>query len=396
MFSTIRSLIEKILNFNSLRFWHFVHNDDSEGTVLEMRGKVVVWAYLILLSFGTMLSLYMPKTEAAAKESIVIPGEAIRLRILANSDLDADQALKRKVRDAVNAQITLWVQDLTSMEKARVVIKEKLPEIKAIAEKVVQEQGSNQTVKVQFGKVQFPTKLYGQFLYPAGEYQAVLITLGKGEGANWWCVLYPPLCFLDFSNGVAVSRGFNDKVEAAENKSPESDGKKEVPSTADQMADKNQNQNKQKGQNDSNSADNQDSNGRAVKNQNDSNSADNQDSNGRAVKNQNDSNSADNQDSNGGAVKNQNGSNSLENQGSQDQAVKNQNEEDDADPKDSGINTTSEDEKSPNADKESLAADENPPAHKSVKQRAPVYTAEDEQPVKVKFFVVELWEKLFD
>lgn len=167
-----------------------------------------------MLSLGTMLSLYMPKTEAAAKESIVIPGEAIRLRILANSDFEEDQAIKRKVRDAVNAQITLWVQDLTSMEKARTVIKAKLPEIQAISEQVVREQGSNQSVNVEFGKVQFPTKLYGQFLYPAGEYQAILITLGSGEGANWWCVLYPPLCFLDFSNGVAVSDGFEEEKKA--------------------------------------------------------------------------------------------------------------------------------------------------------------------------------------
>jgi stage II sporulation protein R len=182
--------------------------------VLELKSKVIVWGYLIVLSLGTMLSLYMPKTEAASKESIVIPGEAIRLRILANSDFEEDQAIKRKVRDAVNAQITLWVQDLTSMEKARTVIKSKLPEIQAISEQVVRDQGSDQSVKVEFGKVQFPTKLYGQFLYPAGEYEAILITLGSGEGANWWCVLYPPLCFLDFSNGVAVSDGFEGEKKA--------------------------------------------------------------------------------------------------------------------------------------------------------------------------------------
>ena len=73
-------------------------------------------------------------------------------------------------------------------------------------------------MNVKFGKVQFPTKLYGQFLYPAGEYQAILITLGSGEGANWWCVLYPPLCFLDFSNGVAVSDGFEEKKAKAATK----------------------------------------------------------------------------------------------------------------------------------------------------------------------------------
>ncbi|MCM2535723.1 stage II sporulation protein R [Neobacillus pocheonensis] len=180
-----------------------------------MKSKTLVWAYLLILSLGTILSLYIPKNQAIAKEAVVIPGNAIRLRILANSDTGADQALKRNVRDAVNAKISLWVKDLTSLNKAKTVIKSKLPEIQAIAEKVVRDEGSNQKVNVKFGKVQFPTKLYGEFLYPAGDYQAILITLGKGEGANWWCVLYPPLCFLDFSNGVAVSDGFEGKAKAS-------------------------------------------------------------------------------------------------------------------------------------------------------------------------------------
>lgn len=194
-----------------------------------MNSKVLVWSYLIILSLGTILNLYMPKTEAVAKDSIVIPAEAIRLRILANSDSAQDQEIKRKVRDAVNAQITLWVQDLTSLDKAKTVITSKLPEVQDIAEKVVVEQGSTQSVNVEFGKVQFPTKLYGEFLYPAGEYQAILITLGEGTGANWWCVLYPPLCFLDFSNGVAVqSDGFEDKVYAAENEAPVAEAAEEL------------------------------------------------------------------------------------------------------------------------------------------------------------------------
>jgi stage II sporulation protein R len=176
-----------------------------------MKRKTIVWAYLIVLSLGTILSLYIPKNEVTAKEAVTIPGEAIRLRILANSDKGSDQELKRQVRDAVNAKITVWVQDLTSIDDARSVIKSKLPEIQATAESVVKQRGVNQAVKVKFGKVQFPTKLYGEFLYPAGEYEAILITLGEGKGANWWCVLFPPLCFLDFSNGIAVSQGFEDK-----------------------------------------------------------------------------------------------------------------------------------------------------------------------------------------
>ncbi|WP_034645113.1 stage II sporulation protein R [Bacillus methanolicus] len=184
-----------------------------------MKTKTISITYVILLSIATILHLYMPKTEAVANEAIVIPDEAIRLRILANSDSEADQALKRKVRNAVNAEITKWVEELTSIEEARSLIKSRLPEIKQIAEEVVEKEHSSQAVKVEFAKVQFPTKLYGQFLYPAGEYEAILITLGEGKGANWWCVLFPPLCFLDFSNGVAVSDEKNKETsEKAEGK----------------------------------------------------------------------------------------------------------------------------------------------------------------------------------
>lgn len=266
----------------------------------------------MVLSLGTILSLYMPKTEVAAKESIVIPGEAIRLRILANSDFESDQAIKRKVRDAVNAQITLWVQDLTSMEKARTVLTTKLPEIQAIAEKTVREQGSDQSVKVEFGKVQFPTKLYGQFLYPAGEYQAILITLGKGEGANWWCVLYPPLCFLDFSNGVAVSEGFEGekkaKAEMAAEKEVEVEPKAKVQPVKKEVAVAGQDEDE--------------------------------------------------------IV------NRKKYIGDEEEEVV-------------------EHKKTVQVEKKTVKKEE-----KKVKKQAPVYTEQDEEPVKVKFFVVEMWEKL--
>jgi stage II sporulation protein R len=175
-----------------------------------MMKKSAAILYILLLCAGTILSLYTPKNEVTAKEAMVIPNEAIRLRILADSDLEKDQNIKRLIRDEVNKEITKWVQELTSIKAARTVIKSKLPEIQAIAERIVAAEGSNQSVKTEFDKVQFPTKLYGQFLYPAGEYEAILITIGEGEGANWWCVLYPPLCFLDFSNGEATSEGFDE------------------------------------------------------------------------------------------------------------------------------------------------------------------------------------------
>lgn len=172
-----------------------------------MKTKHLAIIYLLILTIGTIISIYMPKVEAVGTEAtMVIPDEAIRLRILANSDNEKDQAVKRLIRDEVNADITKWVKDLTSLDDAREVIQSHLPDIQETAKEVMQENGLEQSVEVEFGQADFPTKLYGQFLYPAGEYEAVIITLGEGEGANWWCVLFPPLCFLDFSNGTAVSQ----------------------------------------------------------------------------------------------------------------------------------------------------------------------------------------------
>ncbi|CEE03118.1 hypothetical protein BT1A1_3336 [Caldibacillus thermoamylovorans] len=167
--------------------------------------------FFILVTIASMFSLYLPKSFAQEEDVVVIPNEAIRLRILANSNSEQDQEIKRIVRDRVNAQITEWVSDLTSMEAAREKIITNLDILEATAKEVLEENGVNQKVQIRFGEVDFPTKLYGNFLYPAGKYEAVLITLGEGTGANWWCVLFPPLCFLDFSSGTAVSDGFEDK-----------------------------------------------------------------------------------------------------------------------------------------------------------------------------------------
>ena len=182
-----------------------------------MKRRNLAIIYLLILTIGTIVSLYIPKqeTEKVDAATTVIPDEAIRLRILANSDREADQAVKRLIRDEVNRDITEWVAELTSLEEAREVIIAHLDEIQATAEDVIAKEGLTQSVKVDFGQAAFPTKLYGQFLYPAGDYEAVIITLGEGDGANWWCVLFPPLCFLDFSNGTAISQSPFDEEEGS-------------------------------------------------------------------------------------------------------------------------------------------------------------------------------------
>lgn len=135
----------------------------------------------------------------------MIPDDAIRLRILANSDSSKDQEIKRRVRDALNEEIASWVEDIDDIEKARALIADKTEEIESIVADTLSKYNAEQAFTVKYNdEVQFPTKIYGSYLYPAGEYEAVLITLGEGEGSNWWCVLFPPLCFLDFANGTTV------------------------------------------------------------------------------------------------------------------------------------------------------------------------------------------------
>ncbi|WLD93178.1 stage II sporulation protein R [Alkalihalobacillus sp. AL-G] len=165
---------------------------------------------LFLLTLIVMVVFYETqiKVANASFNSITadqkIPEDSIRLRILADSGSSEDQKIKRLIRDRVNEQITEWVYGIESLEEARKIIKRELPQINTIVEKSLIELGLQDTFSVEFGTVPFPTKLYGEYVYPAGEYEAVLITLGEGLGANWWCVLFPPLCFLDFENGDAV------------------------------------------------------------------------------------------------------------------------------------------------------------------------------------------------
>jgi stage II sporulation protein R len=153
-------------------------------------------------SFGGDTVVTAASSSDAADEKI--PDQAIRLRILANSDNVRDQGLKRKVRDAVLDEMGSWVHRPANIHEARRLVRSQLPEFEKIAKKTIQSHGYDYSVKVKFGKVPFPTKLYGNRVYPAGEYEALLITIGEGKGDNWWCVLFPPLCFVDMSNSDAL------------------------------------------------------------------------------------------------------------------------------------------------------------------------------------------------
>jgi stage II sporulation protein R len=129
----------------------------------------------------------------------------LRLHVRANSDSAADQALKYQVRDTILHSLDLRLATVQSNAEAEQEIIQALPELLALAETTVREAGYNYGVSAQLGEAEFPTRLYGEQVYRAGRYRALQIYLGEGRGENWWCVLFPPLCFIEVSRDTAVS-----------------------------------------------------------------------------------------------------------------------------------------------------------------------------------------------
>jgi stage II sporulation protein R len=159
----------------------------------------------IAFAIIVLLASWESNRASAALVEQTIPQESIRLRILANSDAPREQWIKREIRDAVNARIAGWVQGPQEIEEARRQINSRLPELNDLVGKMLSANGFDYGYNVELGSVPFPTKMYGDKVYPAGDYEALLITLGEGKGQNWWCVLFPPLCFVDAASGEAIA-----------------------------------------------------------------------------------------------------------------------------------------------------------------------------------------------
>ncbi len=123
-----------------------------------------------------------------------VRNHVVRLHILANSDSDDDQALKLQVRDAIVEAAAGWLDNVPDATAAQAVIAERLPALEQIAQQTVTEAGYTYPVKAERTRMYFTTRQYDTVTMPAGMYEAVRFTIGDGEGQNWWCVVYPPLC----------------------------------------------------------------------------------------------------------------------------------------------------------------------------------------------------------
>ena len=130
----------------------------------------------------------------SAQRQDALARKMIRLHVIANSDSEADQALKLEVRDKVLDFTTTVLQRSADMEDAQVRLREELTRIETIAQREIAAQGYDYPVTAQLASAEFPLKEYDGFSLPAGEYMALRLVIGEGEGRNWWCVVYPPLC----------------------------------------------------------------------------------------------------------------------------------------------------------------------------------------------------------
>ena len=146
-------------------------------------------------------------TENGAEEfwnSTDIANKLIRFHVVGNSDSESDQALKLAVRDAILVKVSPGLAKSQSLEESRLLLQSLRPEMESIARSIVHDRGQNVQIRSDYGRFQFPTKSYGSIVLPAGEYEAVRILIGKAEGANWWCVLYPALCFVNIEHSTAI------------------------------------------------------------------------------------------------------------------------------------------------------------------------------------------------
>lgn len=168
----------------------------------EKKRIVILAAILVMGIAGYIGSSKLAKQVEAVDYQKGMAEEILRFHVIANSDSEEDQALKMKVKE----EVVKYVSTLTScgedLESTEYILGLYLEEIKEVAEQVIRKEGYTYEAKVELTESYFPIKTYGDAVFPAGIYDALKIQIGEAQGKNWWCVLYPNLCFVDSAYGV--------------------------------------------------------------------------------------------------------------------------------------------------------------------------------------------------
>ena len=162
---------------------------------------------------GILISLVVTGIVVNAKHSQMqedLAKEVFRFHVLANSDSDEDQALKMQVKEAVIAYMQEEIPESDSVETTKEWARSHLDAIVNLAKAVIREEGYDYPVMAEVTTCDFPDKTYGDITFPSGRYEALRIEIGEANGQNWWCVLYPNLCFIDAVHAVVPEEGKKD------------------------------------------------------------------------------------------------------------------------------------------------------------------------------------------
>ena len=171
------------------RFWVLKNVCEIRQRKMARSVKIV----LATMAVASMVSFMQIQNQQQIQQQLA--EKVIRFHVLANSDSVEDQVLKLSVRDAIGAYMREQLPDVEDKAVCRAFIETNLKEIEQVAGEVIVERGYAYDVNVCLTECDFPVKTYGEYTFPAGTYEALRVTIGEGEGANWWCVVYPNMCF---------------------------------------------------------------------------------------------------------------------------------------------------------------------------------------------------------
>ena len=170
--------------------------------IKNIRYRIYILASILVVVLITATFVIIKEVNKIEACTYDYKDKLIRFHVIANSDSDKDQKLKLKVRDEVISYLQPKLENSNSIEESEKIIKNEYKTLENISKKVISKNGYNYIVKVGLEYSNFPAKQYSSVVLPAGKYKALRIIIGEGKGKNWWCVMFPPLCFIDDQNGI--------------------------------------------------------------------------------------------------------------------------------------------------------------------------------------------------
>lgn len=177
----------------------YINKNNRKEVIINIVG-IIVLTGLILISGAMSQEKQTVETGVPLQQTSHQPqiaSEVLRFHVIANSDSEEDQSLKLKVKEAVLTSLRPKLANAKTAKEAEEIIASNMEEIQLVADEVIASEGYTYKSKGVLGKTAFPVKQYGDMIFPAGEYEAFRILLGEAEGKNWWCVMFPTLCYVD-------------------------------------------------------------------------------------------------------------------------------------------------------------------------------------------------------